>query len=267
MNMYIRTFGQVSDDEGKYQSEDAARRAAHELFAKYEADCRGINVLKRLTKGKLSLMDEAILLQRRLKELPRLYQDKADLDRRARTWRDSPEKNRVFSDPIAERRRIEEFARRTGALSPEAYRLELAKLLVRLGYPANYYLRDLNTELRQAKCEESLNNLRFAFPCGGMEVDDPVSMSRQVADHYVQTELGLTFSNQRLTCSLFGRSGFCDVHYPRGITIRVNFSKVPYSLIAGQVAPKLGPQREYRYSCFQRKVNLSVRANSLTRNP
>jgi hypothetical protein len=260
MNMYIRSFGQVSDDEGKYQSEDAARRAAHELFTKYEADCRGINVLKRLTKGKLSLMDESILLQRRLKELPRLYQDKAELDRRARIWRDSPEKNRVFSDPVAERRRIEEFVSRTGALSSEAYRIELAKLLVRLGYPANYHLRDENTELRQARCEERINSLRWSGPCGGMEVDDPASISRQVADHYVQTELGLTFGNQRLTCSLFGRSGFCDVHYPRGITIRVNFSKVPYSLIAVQVAPKLGPRREYSYWCFHRKVNLSVRS-------
>lgn len=257
--MYVRTFGQVSDDEGKYQSEDAARRAAHELFTKYEADCRGIDVLKRLTKGKLSLMDEAILLQRRLKELPKLYQDKAELDRRARIWRDSPEKNRVFSDPIAERRRIEEFVRRTGALSPEAYRIELAKLLVRLGYPPNYHLRDLNTELRQARCEERMNSLRWSGPCGGMEVDDPVSMSRQVADHYVQTVLGVALSNQRLACSLFGRSGFCDVHYPRGITIRVNFSKVPYSLLAVQVAPKLGPKREYSYWCFKRKVNLSVR--------
>jgi hypothetical protein len=40
----------------------------------------------------------------------------------------------------------------------------------------------------------------------------------------------------------------------------VNFSKVPYALIAVQVAPKLGPAREYRYSCFGRKVNLSLAA-------
>jgi len=256
--MYIRTLGHIADDEGKYQSDDAARRAAQELFKKYESNCRGVDVLKRLSKSKLSIMDEAMLLQRRLKELPKLYHDKAELKRRVRIWQESLEKNRVFSDPVAERRRLEEFVRRTGALSPEAYRIELAKLLVRLGYPPNYYLRDLNTELRQAKCEESMNTLRWAFPCGGMEVDDPVAMSRQVADHYVQTELGLTLSNQRLACSLFGRDGFCDVHYPRGITIRVNFSKVPYALIAVQVAPKLGPQREYRYSCFDRKVNLSL---------
>jgi len=28
-------------------------------------------------------------------------------------------------------------------------------------------------------------------------------------------------------------------------------------LIAIQVAPKVGPRREYSYSCFKRKVNLS----------
>jgi hypothetical protein len=251
--MYVRTLGQPS-----YQPESAARQAAKELFTKYEADCRGIRVLKRLTKNKFSLMDEAILLQKRLKELPKLYQDKADLARRVRIWQESPEKNRVFSDPVAERRRLEEFVARTGALSPEAYRIELAKLLVRLGYPPDYYLMDLNSELRKAKCEESLNSLRFAFPCGGMEVDNPKAISEQVADHFVQTELDSRLSNQRSTCSVFGRSGFCDVYFPNGIIIRVNFSKVPYALIAVQVAPKVGLQREYSYSCFGRKVNLSL---------
>jgi hypothetical protein len=247
-----RTLGQAS-----YQSDAAARQAAQELFTKYESDCRGVDVLKRLTKGRLSLMDESILLSRRIKELPGLYHEKVELDRRARIWQDSLEKNRVFSDPVAERRRIEEFVRRTGALSPEAYRTELARRLERLGYPRNYALRDLDSELRRARCEYAMNSLRWAAPCGGMEVDDPVSVSRQVADHYVQTELGFTLSNQRVACSLFGRSGFCDVFYPQGITIRVNFSKVPHALIAIQVAPKVGPQREYSYSCFKRKVNLS----------
>jgi hypothetical protein len=43
--MYVRTLGQ-----SPYQSEAAARRAAQELFTKYESDCRGIDVLKRLGK-------------------------------------------------------------------------------------------------------------------------------------------------------------------------------------------------------------------------
>jgi hypothetical protein len=211
-----------------------------------------------LRKEEHTFYDEALLLRRRINELPKLYQDKAELDRRARIWRESSEKNRVFSNPALERRRIEEFVRRTGALSPEAYRTELAKLLVRLGYPPNYYLRDLSTELRQARCEDSLNSLRFTFPCGGMEVDDPKDVSGQVADHYVQTELGSTLRNQRITCSVSGRSGFCTVNFPQGITIRVNLSKVPYALTAVQVAPKVGPQREYSYWCFGREVNLSL---------
>jgi hypothetical protein len=258
--MYIRALGHFSDDEGKYQSEDAARRAADDVFKKYEASCRGVDVSKRLTRQKRSLVEEAALLQRRIKELPKLYQDKAALDRRARIWQESREKNRVFSDPVAERRRIEEFVRRTGALSPDAYRIELAKLLVKLGYPPDYLLRDLDTELRRVRCEDSLNALRFAFPCGGMEVDDPEGVSRQVADHYMQTELGSAQVDQRAACSLFGRSGFCDVRYAGDIIIRVSFSKVPYALIAVQVAPKLGPAREYRYSCFGRRVNLSLAA-------
>jgi hypothetical protein len=258
--MYVRMLGEGSDDEGmKYQSEAAARRAAQELFTKYESDCRGIHVLKRLTKQKLSFYDEALLLERRIKELPQLFRDKAELDRRARLWQDSwASRTRVFDNPVLERRRIEEFVRQTGALSPEAYRRELAKLLVRLGYPSNYYLRDLDRELAQARCELSMNSLRWSGPCGGMEVDDPEHISRQVADHYIQTELGSALSNQRIACRLFGRSGFCDASYPKGITIRVNFSKVPYTLMAVQVAPKVGPLREYSYSCFGRKVNLSL---------
>jgi hypothetical protein len=257
--MYVRTLGQ-----SEYQSEAAARRAAEELFIKAESNCRGIAVLKRLRKNEHSLYDEALVLWKRIRELPKLYQDKAELDRRASIWRESPQKNRVFTDPVAERRRIEEFVRGTGALSPEAYKIELAKLLVRLGYPPNYHLRDLNTELRQATCEYSLNSLRFAFPCGGMEVDDPKVISGQVADHYVQTELGSRLTNQRIVCTGSGRTGFCDVYFPNGITIRVSFTNVPYALRAVQVAPKVGLPRGYSYSCIGRKVSLSLPKTTAT---
>ena len=64
---------------------------------------------------------------------------------------------RVFSDSVAERHRIEAFVLRTGALSPEMYRKELAKLLVKLGYQPNYVLGDLETELRRARCEARMN--------------------------------------------------------------------------------------------------------------
>ena len=259
--MYLRTLGQSSYDEGvKYQSEAAARQAAQELFSKYELDCKGISLLKRLGKAKLSIYDEALLLQRRINELPQLYEDKAALDLRAQKWLMSREKHQVFSNPIIERKRIEEVERRTKWLSPGSHRIELAKLLVKLGYPPDYVLKDLNTELRKAKCEQSLNSLRFAFPCGGMEVDDPMVVAKQVAEHYAQTEMGTTVSSQRVTCSVSGRSGYCDAHFPTGIVIRVNFSRVPYALIAVQVAPKVGPEREYSYSCFGRQVNLSLPA-------
>ena len=112
----------------------------------------------------------------------------------------------------------------------------------------DYLLRDLDTELRRARCEDSLNALRFAFPCGGMEADDPEGVVYRSPISYMQTELGFAQVDQRAACSLFGRSGFCERRYAGGIIIRVNFSKVPYALIAVQVAPKLGPAREYRYS-------------------
>src|SRR5262245_7153569 len=112
--MYVRTLGQ-----SEYQSEAAARQTAQKLFAAYESACKGIRVLKRLRKREQSLVEEAALLSKRIKELPELFQKKAELDRRARLWRDSPEKNRVYTDSVLERRRIEDFVRRSGALSPE----------------------------------------------------------------------------------------------------------------------------------------------------
>ena len=103
-----------------------------------------------------------------------------------------------------------------------------------------------------------MNTLRWMGPCSGMEVDDPRHLSRQVADHYVQTELGPKPSHRSTACSVFGTSGFCDVFYSNGITIRVNFSKVPHALIAIQVAPKLGPRREYSYWCSGKRVSLGL---------
>jgi hypothetical protein len=47
-------------------------------------------------------------------------------------------------------------------------------------------------------------------------------------------------------------------HYPQGITIRVDFSKVPFALIAVQVAQKAGPLRQNGYSCFRWVANLSA---------
>lgn len=100
--MYVRTLGQ-----SRYPSDAAARQAAQDLFGKYESACKGIRVLKRLRKQEHTVHDEALLLQRRIRELPELFQKKAELDRRALIWRDSSEKTRVFTDPVAERRRID----------------------------------------------------------------------------------------------------------------------------------------------------------------
>ena len=113
--MYIRTLSQVPDGAvGEYQSKAAALQATEEQLKKYESDCRGIDILKHLRKAKLTTYDETLLLQRRINELPKLFEERAKLDGRARLWQDSPEKNRVFTDPVAERHRIEAFVQRTG---------------------------------------------------------------------------------------------------------------------------------------------------------
>ena len=143
------------------------------------------------------------MLQRRINELPKLFEDRATLERCARIWQESPEKNRVFSDPVAERHRIEAFVHRTGALSPQMYRKELAKLLVKLGYQPNHVLGDLDAELRRARCEARMNTFRWIAPCSGMEVDDPKHLSRQVADHYVQAELRSRPSHQGTASSVW----------------------------------------------------------------
>jgi hypothetical protein len=148
--MYIGSFGErPGTDEEAAASVEASRRA-HQKFL---ADCKNIRILESLHKAPMDLNEEFILLQKRMKGLPKLFEEKAKLDARARLW----PQTRVFTDPVAERRRLEDLARTTGALSPQAYKVELAKLLATLGYQPGYTLRSLSVELAQARCELSRN--------------------------------------------------------------------------------------------------------------
>ena len=159
--MYVGTLGErPGTDEEAEASAAASRRAGAEWYQKYQADCKNIRILEHLTREPMGLYEEYILLRNRMKELPKLFEDKAKLDERARLW----PKTRVFADPALERRRIEELARTTNAPSPEAYNVELARLLTRLGYPSTYRLRTLSAELAQARCELSRNIWRSVTP-------------------------------------------------------------------------------------------------------
>ncbi len=148
-----------TDDEAAASAE-ASRKASAEWFKRFQEDCKGIRISPRLSKDQRSSYDEELLLRKRLKELPELFEEKAKLDRRANLW----PKTSVFTDPVAERRRLENIARTTGALSRQAYRVELARLLARLGYPPHYHLRTLQAELAQARCELSRHIWRSITP-------------------------------------------------------------------------------------------------------
>lgn len=215
---------EVPSSETGAASSAASRRASRELYAKYQTACKGRRILKRLTKTKINPLDEALMLQRRIDGLPQLFRDLAELNHRALR------------------------------IPNQQYRREYARLVTRLGYPPGVSLGSLEDALAQARCEQSWSNWRFAASCDGMEVDDPERTSVQVADWHLQTELGLSFRSLKVSCK--GQGRWCDVDYPNGITIRVAFYKIPDYLIAVQVAPTLGPLREYFYSCFGRNVNL-----------
>ncbi len=214
------------DPDEAAASAAASARANRELYAKYQAACKGRRILKRLTRMKPGSLEEATMLAKRIAGLPQLFKDLADLK---------------LKHPVSK------------VPDPE-YGRKYAELVTRLGYHPDEALGTLDEALAQARCEQSLNSWLFVAPCGGMEVDDPEHTSLQVADWYARTELGGALASPKVTCK--GNGQWCDVDYPHGITIRVSFDKVPDSLMARQVAPKPGPLRVYAYSCFQGQLSL-----------
>jgi hypothetical protein len=214
------------DPDEAAASAAASVRANRELYAKYQAACKGRRILKRLTRKKLDPLEEAVMLTKRIAGLPQLFKDLADL----------------------------KLKRKTEKMTDLEYSRRYTALVTPLGYHPDEALGTLDEALAQARCEQSLSSWRFVAPCDAMEVDDPEHTSLQVADWYARTELGGALASPKVTCKGDGR--WCDVDYPNGITIRVSFYKVPDSLIARQVAPKLGPLRVYAYSCFQGQLSL-----------
>ncbi|MDD1612943.1 MAG: hypothetical protein LUQ57_07330, partial [Methylococcaceae bacterium] len=97
--------------------------------------------------------------------------------------------------------------------------------------------------------------------CSGKEVETPDRFAKAVAEHYVRTESGMSLNGQTAKCQI--HSVFCDVRFPNGIVIRVNFSNIPDFFTAVQVAPRTGPKREYRYSCFRGQINLGPNQDAL----
>src|SRR5438270_567893 len=139
--MYITTLGE--SDEEAAASAEASRRASRDLYAKYQSACKGIRILKHLTRDKLDPWDEELMLEKRIKGLPQLFQDLAALNRQART------------------------------LSSQEYERQYAALVAPLGYPPDIYLGRLDDALAQAKCELAWVKWRNVSTCDGMEVENP----------------------------------------------------------------------------------------------
>src|SRR5215471_4423718 len=94
-----------TDDEAA-SSAAASRRASAEWFKRFQEDCKGIRIPERLSKSERGSYDEELFLRKRVNELPELYKEKAKLDERASRW----PRTRVFTNPVAERQRLEEIA-------------------------------------------------------------------------------------------------------------------------------------------------------------
>ena len=80
-------FEVPSSDDTAASSAAASQRASRDLYAKYRTACKGRSILKRLTKTKISPIDESIMLQKRIDGLPQLFTDLAELKRRPRKCR------------------------------------------------------------------------------------------------------------------------------------------------------------------------------------
>jgi len=239
--MYVRELGEP--DETAAAGAAARLRVAEKFFQTYKTDCQGISLPLTLSKTALSWRDQERLLEKRIQDLPKILEDKADLDRRQRLWSDK----RVFGDPTLEARRVQELIDRTGALSPKAWQIEMFKLAVRAGYPAGYAFDSLARELARAKCALSKHRWKEWAPCDGQEEDETETISQQVAEHFVSTELGQQLKSQTIKCD--NAAKWCEVNFPNGITINVSFADIPSRLVATQIKPNLGVSRGYEYLC------------------
>jgi hypothetical protein len=106
-------------------------------------------------------------------------------------------------------------------------------------------------EIAAAECELSRFWWERASPCSGWEERNQQRFSKAVAEHYVQSELGLSLRSERTRCRSGGK--LCEVSFPRGITVAVSLARIPNYVIARQIyTPAPAPRREYTYVCTRR---------------
>jgi hypothetical protein len=257
--MYIRASEELGEpiDETAAASWAASKRAATESYAEYKRDCTGVQLLSRLTRDKLDPFYEGIRLRKKVERLPMLFEELRVLK----------EKLKIDAQDQILRKKIEEEISRKSLQAPrpgaagewlqDKYRKNVAKLLHDAGFPPGYVLGSLNDELARARCELSQHLWKQYSLCNAMEEQNPKRFSVAVAEHYAKTELALSSSSQPTACK--AGSAFCDVKFSSGAIIRVSLKQIPSYVVARQVAPKLGPRREYEYWCFKGNVNLSLR--------
>jgi hypothetical protein len=111
----------------------AAGALARSLFTKYQAACKGRRILRTLRKQKLNPIDEALMLEDRIRRLPDLFHDLAIL-------------NGIRH------------------ISSQQYQLIYNGLLAVLGYPPGVYLGTLDEALAQARCELAESRWRAVAP-------------------------------------------------------------------------------------------------------
>jgi hypothetical protein len=225
---------ELTSDEKAQASASAGRRAAKKSYDRYRRDCKGVRLLRRLTKDPSDVTSKAVRLKKRLEGVPELF-------RKIREEEQKLQHELKHARSVKERDALREQHRKT-----------IAKMLEAAGFDSRVPWTE-QSALAQARCELSeFDWTQFSF-CEGKEVETPDRFARAAAEHYLKTESGLTANGQTTKCEV--NSVFCDVRFPNGTVIRVNFSNIPDYFTVTQIVPKAGPKREYRYSCFRGQIN------------
>ena len=229
-------LGEMTGDETAQASAAASRRAAKNSYEKFRSDCKGVDLLLRLTKDSSNPILKRERLETRVKQIPEIFK-KIQLE-------EEKLKTALQNTPsVADRDKLR-----------SQHRITVAKLQQQAGFDPRVVLTE-KTALAQAQCELSQFIWREYSLCNGKEVDDPSRFSIAVAQHYAKTELNISAAGQIKKCEI--NSVFCDVQFSNGIVIRVNFTNIPDYFTATQVAPRSGAQREYRYTCFRGQINFT----------
>jgi Putative peptidoglycan binding domain len=218
------------------QARTLPARAARDSHDKFKKDCKGVSLLRRLTKDPSDFISKSARLKKKLEQVPELFN-----------------KIRQENDKLKEAQKLAKSEKEREALRKQ-HRLTTGKLLDQAGFDPRVPWTETSA-LAHARCELKEFKWQQYSLCSGKELEDPARFAKAVAEHYVRTEARLSLNGQTAKCAV--HSIFCDARFANGIVVRVNFSNIPDYFTAVQLAPRIGPKREYRYSCFRGQINLS----------